>query len=355
VSDTSGRGLQNCLVPLTFDSTGISATTTADYDVFGPTGERVPFYLVSPDNAASKLWVAVNVPPSGTVTFHVWYGAAIANTVTAQALDMTGIDPSASSLTSVTWNDLRAYLHPDRPWSWRLGKTGKTVEGRSYGLKAISSSAVTFGVGADGTYRNDYDSVIITVGTAAGTSSALTGLRRDDDGSGQAGNFTGFVRYRVAGSSVWSTAWSTTTFGAAVTTAIDLDNAVEIALGIEATDNTGVAAMTIDTATTIALALIGTPTVSVGSASNGFILSGALTLGDGQTVTFNTIYLTAALVIDTHEQAVSVASGPAPMSPNGGTGVSFNRGWTRLPVGSTTWTGPTGATAAFAWRSRVAV
>jgi hypothetical protein len=184
----------------------------------------------------------------------------------------------------------------------------------------------------------------------AGTTNALSNLKRDDLTA--SGTYTFYIKYRIAGQLNWTTAWSSTGLGAGETTAVDLDNAVEIAFYAEATANATFTADWLPSGGNLTLALNSsyTPTVSVGSAGTARYISSTLTNSTtGDTITFTDVYLDdVALTINTQNKTITVASGPI----YGSISMSEPDCWMALPVGSNSWTDPSGGSSSFAWADR---
>lgn len=357
VTDNSGLGLSNYMIQVSFDSTGVSASAASNYIVFY-NGRSVPFYINTPNNASSKLYLRVDTPINGSCTVDVYYGSSISNTTTADQLDDGGMNLASASFsnTNWVWDSFEINAHPAKCTGvWRPVRIGrKTVYSTPrYGLISASSTQVEFQLAAStSNLANDYDGMAMVVGCKAGTTSALVGLSRDDSGGGGT-DYNIVVLYRLAGSPTWvEAAVDSGPPIAAITDSEDVDNAVEIAVVIEPTSNSAVGSMVLTASGTFQLALNSstTPTVSVAAAVTARLINSTLTnTTNGTTLTFTNVYLDdVVLTIDCLLKQISTASGPW----YGALSFSDAENWFPLSVGSNAWTDPTNAAAGFTWAPR---
>ena len=356
ITDTSGRGLANYIVRATFDSTGVTATATTNYIVFYQ-GRSIPFFAQALNGASTTVDFRVDVAPSGSATADIYYGSSVSNSVTNNVLEDGGQNLASASWsnTNWVWDDFSIDTFPAAAGVWRPGKIGQTIDGVSYGMSAVSASSVTFAVKNDSSLANDADCMILTVGSQAGTTSALSGLSR---AMTVTSTCRGYVKYRTARSALWQTAWSTTGTGT-TTTAIDLDNAVQIAAGIEPTSSTADGNIVLSASGTFQLALASTPTVSAAAAVTARYLDAALTSGAGDSIDFDKVYFddngaSETFVIDCYNRTISLTTGPLYTA---GTGITFSNAddWWPLAPGSFSWTNPTNATVALIGYARYAL
>lgn len=310
----TGAGAGGGLIayPVRFDLSDANATSTNVFVYVE--GVSVPCYVMNSGLSTSAVWALVDTASDGTTATNVdiIYGTGPTNPL-AGTLDDAGMawtNGSVISNTSWIWSDWSTVTsNPPRPGAWRPALTGEHNDAAdvSYGISS-SGNNVIISLGAAGSFDNRADSVRLHVGAKAGTTNALSGMSRvtaNLDGS----NARSFVKYRVANSSTWVTAVSTTTNGTA-TSAVDLDNAVEIVVGLENFGSTAdPATLTISANTTLALA--SNPTVVVGSATDMDIYDGDYTIGD-RTISFtNLIVPDGTLSINCESRTItSSVAGP---------------------------------------------
>lgn len=312
-------------------------------------GNPVPIGIGDNGN---ELWILVDVADDGTPTVvDMLYGASMPVNPLAGLLDDGGMDWGEASNTTWKWDDWSVLSAPARNGTWRPALTGAHNEasGASYAITQ-DGAAVVIALGAAGAYDNSADSLVLAVDSRAGLTSALANLRRvtaNLDGT----NARAFVRYQVRGSSTWLTAWSSVANGT-VSTAIDLDNAVRIAVGIENHGATAdPATLTIDgagstSATMAALTIGNAPTVSAAAAETLSIYDGDYTIA-GRTITFDQVFALGDLVIDCHNRTIT-ASGGGPIY--GAIAFSDPEQWLVLLPGSNAITDGLGVTDVVSYR-----
>ena len=358
ITDNCTRGLSGYPVAITFDSTGYSAAAAADYIVFYG-GRSVPFSVVTPNDANTKVWLAVDCPPAGSVTLDIYYGSGINNTITANAFDDGGMDLTNATNTSWVWDaPYTVSTNPTRCGVWRAVKAGRTVSGVAFGIEAESGTVLDIAlapVATAGNLANDADAIVLVIGTGAGTTNALTNLSRDDISS-PTGAYLFFVRYRTANQIGWTTATSADTLGAGSTAAIDLDNAVEVVIGVEPTAATADLTLRLALSGSLTLALNSslTPTVSAAAAVAAELIDGTITNSTtGDSIAFDDVYLdeAAALTINCLAQTLSVSTGPMHTA---GSGIqpSNSDEWFPLGVGSNAWSLPAGVALTISYANR---
>jgi len=355
IADNSTRGLHNYIVQITFDSTGVSAAAAADYIVFHK-GRSIPFYVNTPNDAATKLYCRVDVPAGGESFVDIFYGSSVANTITADALDDGGMDLTSASFSNTNWVwDAAVYTgfltNPNTNGVWRPAKIGQNVSGTTFGITAVTATTVKFEVlpSSAGTLASDADAMVLVVPCGTGTTNALSGMTAAVGIT--ANTARGRLLYRIAGQINWTEKESRTTTGN-LTFPSDIDNAVEIALVIEALDTTGNASLTISGTLALVLDSTKTPTVTVGSAGTARVIDDVLTNGTtGDTIDFDEVYLDdVALTINCLTKRITVASGPLYK-----TGITFSdrHDWFDLPHdGSVTWTEPANSSISLSWANR---
>lgn len=354
ITDNTGRGLAAYIIQATFDSTGVSATANTNYVVFFQ-GRSIPFYVNTPNNASTKLYFRVDVQPSATATVDVYYGSSVSNSVTNDKLDDAGMALTSGTFSNTQWEWDAPFTISTNPrgaaGSFVAAKLGNQPSNIGFGILSEAAAEVQIAFASNGTGANDVDGFVVTVPAGAGTTNALSNLKRDDINT-PTGTYTFYIKYRIAGQLNWTTAWSSTGLGAGVTTAVDLDNAVEIAFYAEATANASFTADWLTSGGNLTLALNSsyTPTVSVDSATTARYINSTLTnTTSGDTITFTDVYLDdVALTIATQAKTITVASGPI----YGSISMSEPDCWMALPTGSNSWTDPTNAASSFGWADR---
>lgn len=313
VTDNTGRGLVE--YPVAFGGTFTGASASTLFVLVN--GVSVPTLLVG----TTKVWARVSVPPNGTTQVDIIYGTGLSNEQ-GGTLSLGGLDPTNSTNATWRWTDFTFSDDPLGPGMWRPG-FAKFAKGEpddwGYETNNESASGLTFQLANPSAgQKNDANAIILNVGTAAGASNALSGLSRvtTDHTSG----VRSFVRVRTYGSANWAQVWAQTADGT-VTTDIDVDGAVEIAIGTEYTGAGGTddAAMAIAASGNFELDLDGSsiPTVSVASATNMDKYDGTITNSTtGQVLTFNDFCVPDGTLIidcsaDPTERVISHADGPS--------------------------------------------
>lgn len=210
----ANQGLSGFLTMSTFNSTGAGATTAANYRVYY-NGMSVPFYIISPNNASSKLFVRVNIPAGGEAYLDVVYGSAITNNLTSQALDTAGMQLTNSGQDADTWHydSMEASKFPVVTGAMKLERTGtKTFDGVSFGLVSESATQIIFGLKPSEELQNDADSIVFTFGAPldAAVSGQLKEFQRVVRNVSAADTFKAFIRARKNGRSLWTDIWTAT-------------------------------------------------------------------------------------------------------------------------------------------------
>lgn len=349
VTDVTGRGLVNYPVRATVDTTGFAAAATSDYILFY-NGRPIPFYLQTPNNAASTLDFRVDVPPLGSVFVDLYYGSSVTNTITAQAYDPAGMDITHASYSATQWvwktNEFdQVGTRPAATGVWRYGVVDQHASGGSFGVVATPTT-LAFISANDNSLANDADSLIVVIGAEAGSTDALQGIAGGNTfNTGQT-----YVRYRKAGESLWRQATATLIAGYPTNPnqyKYDLDGAVEIAIR-----NSG-ALLQADGNTPWRLALTNVPTVNVAAAVTARYINSAFTnTTTGASISLTDVYLDdVALTINCVARTIAPASGPL----YGAFVFSNPVDWLPLAVGTTAWTAPTNTTASIAWATRYVI
>lgn len=352
ITDVTGRGLVNYPTRITFDSTGVGATATSNYIVFS-NGRPVPIFIQAPNTATTKLDVRLDIPPGATGAYiDLYYGSTVANTITAQAYDQAGMDITHASYSATQWvwkaNEFDVIgTRPAATGVWRYGTLDRYLAGWSYQLVPSSQTALQFNVINGNDYSNNADSLVMMLGVDAGNTDALQGISMVNNGP------SGRVRYRKAGETLWRTAVATLIAGFPTVPnqyKYDLDGAVEIALSGPANTASTIQA---DGNTPWRLALLNTPTVSVGAATTARYVNGVFTNSTtGATISLTDLYVdNVALAINCLARTIAPASGPL----YGAISFSDPVDWLPLAVGSNAWTAPANTTASLEWASRYVV
>lgn len=343
----AGAGLIATPVGFAVGDSGISSTNVFVFIE----GELVPSAVANPGTTSSRVWALVGTASDGTTPTRVdlLYGLGVTNPL-ASALDAAGMDlaAGASPNTSWTWNDWDTLDNPARAGAWVPALTGthSTASGATVAITSSTTASTVISLGSAGQYDTSADSLLLTLGgRRAGTSNALASLSRTTAGLDGV-NARAYVRYRVAGSALWQDAW-TTRANATVTTAIDLDNAVEIAVGLE---NDGATAdpATLTISGTATLSVQGAPTVTVVAAETYDRYDGTYTIGS-RSITLNNLAVPdGTLTIDARERTISSsASGPfyqLEVSSDSAIAFSDPDVWLALEPGSNTVSDGLGAT-----------
>lgn len=352
VTDGGTYGLMGYPVRITFDSTGVSATTSANYLVYAK-GRSVPFRLTTPNDASSKLDVVLDVEPGGEAEIDIYYGSSISNSVTADALPMGGLDydNGSYSATNAVWDRWDCSLHPGGMClQWKPAKLDLVkATSATFGITAESSSSITISMGAG--YPNDVNALICTIGCKAGTTNALSDISRDPALSAGSGRYR--VMKRVAGQLNWTQVFSNAVMTTADTGALDIDDAVQVAIVLEALSDDAEGEVVISG--TGQLALAGTPSVSVGSATTARLLDGVITnTTTGATLTFEDVLCDdVAFTVDCDAETAYPASGPWYGSITPATPVADQQDlWLPLRPGSNAWSNTLDADAEFFWQPR---
>lgn len=278
-------------------------------------GVSVPIRVI--DGGSDYVYVLVDTASDGTTAtqLDIYYGSnlpdnPLVNTLQEGGADMTG----PFSDTSWSWDSFGSVLsNPARCGSWRAAQFGNhSPASNSTYRVTVSGTTAICEIGAQGQFDNSADSIVLVVGSQAGNSNALANLSRitaNLDGT----NAQAFIRYRTAGSSTWQQAWSTRS-NAGVTTAVDLDAAVEIAVGIEndgATNDPATLTIDINGITNTTLAIANNPSVSLATAANADYYNGTYQIGDYILTLTNVICPDGTLTIDCGARTISSsASGP---------------------------------------------
>lgn len=230
LTDNSGKGVVQ--YPVIVDS---GATQTPSTTVWALVGD-VP----APCSVTLNryYWVLVNVPAGGFTDVYIVNTGVVnpnINTLNNGALD-AGM---TSSLSVLVWDDYRISSHPSKPGQWKakvFPQPAGRPEDMGFGITAESLSGVTFTLNTPAVGNpNNANAMLCTLPLPAGLSNALTNLRRIT--TNHTSGVRSYVRYRTADSEAWVDAWTATTNGN-VTTSLDIDNAVEIVVGIEYTGAT---------------------------------------------------------------------------------------------------------------------
>jgi hypothetical protein len=309
VTDTSGRGLVGYPVLIA------SAITSGAIHYAFVNGVSVPTL-----SSTTSIWVRVDVVPGGTSTVTTMYGANLPTNPLQDTLSL-GSMSSGSSLTSATMNAYDITTYPIAPLTYRPTIHQITSGAPSdSGFENTTLGAFVLHNPAAGS-KNDANAMVMTLGSQAGTLNALgSGFSRVTTNHTAA--VRSFIRYRVAGSVSWIDAW-TQTGNATVTTAVDIDNAVEIVAGIEYTGPTGTDGAQLVLSGSHAIALNGTPTVTNTQSGTARVYNGNVDLvTSGTTLTFsNYAFPTGTLTFDCNadpnQRSISNSNSDTPVTIGG--------------------------------------
>lgn len=352
ITDTLGIGLSNYPIIIAFDSTGISATTTANYIAF--INEReIPIYTHNPNNASTRMLIRVNCDPSQSITCHIYYGSSVNNTVTAQALDPLGMAITDADLTNThwIWDDFVLSSNPQNVSGvWTLLNTPEI--GLHFPVYTEAAGSLAFQGSTPGTELNTTTpnaAVLILGGSLAGTTNALTGLSRQFTDVLGAPALGGFIKYQPFGTVSFTTAWQLAGDNTTVTTAADVDLAVLIYYGVYSNANT-LNTVTFSVSGEFALDLTFTPTVNVGAATTARFVNSTLTnTTTGETIQFDNLYMDdTTLIVDCLNKTIT--SGNGTVFNRRGIRFSNKEKWFALAIGSNAWTNATNFSASFSWK-----
>lgn len=343
ITDVLGNGFSSYPIMAEFDATGVSATTTANYIAFC-NGREIPIYTVNPNTAATRVFFRVDCPPLGTTTVQIYYGSSVSNTVTAQALDPAGMAFTDASFSNTLWV-WDNWIVSDNPtnacgvWTYaRIEDAGVLAQGIT--ITESAASLVWAAVTTGSTIEPEFDGVIMVLGGAkAGASSALAGVSRAFSNITVTGVFQFRVEYLRAADLELQNALTETGDNVTNTTAIDLDDAIEIAIrcrnlsAVPTVDQT----ITMTNSGDFSLALTSNPTVSVAAAVTARLIDDSLDVGSNS-LDFDRVFVdNVALTVDCFNRTVSPASGP--LHPRDLV-FSNPREWLPMAPGSNSWTEP---------------
>lgn len=267
-------------------------------------GVPVPCLVDDGGTVTSRVWFLCDTKSDGAdIDVAIIYASGITNPRCGALSDggMLWTGTGESDNSTWRWDDWQSTSHPNRTGVWVPSVAGRhAASTMSFGITAEATGGITFSlIDQAGAYPNDADSLTLAVGAKAGATSALTNLKRALTGASTASDQQAYVRYRKANSTAWTTAWTQATT-ATVTTSIDLDDAVEIIIGLEflAPDPGG--SLVTNPSLTIAssgtgasnagLSLAATPTVTVGAAATVDVYNGSYTIGS-RSLTFDAVFV----------------------------------------------------------------
>lgn len=309
VTDAGGDGLADYIIQL--NSEGGGATSSQTFVLVN--GKNVPHVSGQLDGSLDRwFWCRIDVEPGGSVTVDIIPSTGVTNPL-ADTLDVGSLSNASSGVSDYQWivdivSIINSPAQKQGIWSPRRFLLNNTApEGFGYAISQTGSSGtfdtiLTLNNPRQGA-ANDANAIGLMGGVPAGSSNDLTNVERVT--ASHTAGVRSFCRFRIAGSRTWETAWSQTADGT-VTTSIDVDEAVEIVIGIEYTDSgspTDGATLTLDessgNAWDLDLNTFTNPSTS-SAAKSWALLDGAVTNSTtGQVVTFSDyIYPSGELVID---------------------------------------------------------
>lgn len=356
VTDNTGRGLSNFPILISFNSTagGAGATASENYIAY-ISGRSVPLHVTAPDSAATRIWLRTDIVANGSVDIYLYYGSSVTNILAGSGATSPyqagGLNLSSSSNTSWTWStsttpgsEIGAYnisVQPVATGVWRPGKLGLTQENTSYGISEEYGNSIIFYIEDDTSAANDADCMICILGVTA--TSQLTGLSRRLQSAVQLGGIlNSWVKYRTANQMSWttivlesldSTVAEPPQDGGTDTGAINIPNAVEVAIGIEPKEAQPAGVLTLSGALSIALS--DTPTVTIGGEVTARVINATLVNSTtAQSIIFTNVYVDdVALTINCLDKNIRAATG----AWFGDIVFTDPDDWFSLAVGSNTW------------------
>lgn len=347
----AGSGGGFTAFPVRFLLSSAAATATNVYVYIE--GASVPCVVTGGGGSSSAVWALVDTASDGTATnVDIVYGTGLTNTLCGQ-LDASGFDFTNATNTLHRWNAFLTSGYSARAGVWHSGSSvGATnTSNQVSGISAEATAGITFKLNDTTISNGGGNGMFLNVGASAGVTNALSGLSRVTAGFGAAADaMFAVVKYRVAGSTTWTDAWTNSgTSNATVTTAISVPNAVEIFVGMEYRGvSTGGLTPTLALAGTgvpafFTLALITTPTVTVGTAANLNYYNGTLRIGaTGPSITFTEVMvLDGTLTIDAGARTITSNQAASPFY--GSLTWSDPDVWLSVAPGSNTITVPVGA------------
>lgn len=305
ITDNTGRGLAN--YPVVLDS-GITSLTISTTWVLVD-GEPVPF-LSTGTNGNDECWVYVNVPANGSVTVTIIYNTGVTNPL-ADTENMGNIDVANTSNVNIKWDidslDALTSAPAGKSLMWYLkplDMTSGTPEDSSYEA-TDGTNRVKFTLNSPASGQNaNGNGMICTLGVEAFLNDELTALTRVT--ADLTANERAFVRFQTASSKDWVDAWTSSSNGT-VSSDIDIDMAVKLAVGLEyigASPADGASLEVGGTPVSLDLRAGYYPTITSESVT-WMKLNGVITnTTTGQTITFdNFMCPDGTLVINTDNQA----------------------------------------------------
>ncbi|MGD9893962.1 MAG: hypothetical protein AB7R89_06260 [Dehalococcoidia bacterium] len=368
LADVLGLGAYAYPFVASFDGSGAGASAATNYIAYADDRE-IPIWVDDPGSNPTRVLFTGDIVQDGTRFVDIFFGSSVNNTRTAQALLVGGIaiDDASISNATMVWNSFLISEHPLRKLTWRPARLGGHVETPSPGyvdIQSEASGAVTFTTVSGTAPAEYYDAMTCVIGSAlAGTSNALSGVRRAYNGDAMTGDFDQveiFVKIQALGATSLADAYllalNTGNEDAAnVDTAVDVDNALVLTIGMRLTvlgSNRRTLAIGPVPATDFALALASQPSVSVSSPATAHLIDGTFAIAGGDSITFDQMFvLDGDLVIDALDRTVT-----APSDILVGRDIRFanDQRWLELQPGSVSWTAPANTTAELAWRNAYA-
>lgn len=369
ITDRTGQGIANYPVRIDYTS-GLDPSNIIVY----VSGVKAPFWY---DSTSGALWVRVNCGPNESTYVDIYHGAFIANTKTANTLDMAGLAKDISTNSLPGWDDWAISSHPQAAaLAWvpvnmpdRIVSSSGSTHPWTYTLAAQNSESVTFVVRAQASIdANDWNGLLLTlpVPLASGATIAIAMTYTTwvlDMGSAR--NVTRLLLGRTRENAPWEIIVSdepTADMIAASTTydfdlpATDVSGHVQLAIVFGTSlailgDSQPKAVFEIsDVTLTAGLNPTQIPSISLSAAIAAQLIDGTLlnsTTGDK--IVFDTLLCDDVdFTLDRVAGTIGPASGPW-YSDN----VEFTNSsrWFTLAAGSNTWTCDTGAVA-LSWHER---
>lgn len=302
ITDRTGRGVYE--YPIVLYSGITSFQRDESYVIVN--GESVPF-LSNGTQGNDYIWLYVTVPANGTLVVDIIRNTGLTN-ARADTLDMGNILLSNTSNSTLKWNIQSMADIVDAPpgksamwYPWRAQMTagGPSDLGFEIG-EGTSAARLTQNAPASGQKQNA-NSMICTLGIEAGSSNALTNLSRVT--ANHTSQVRSFCRFRKPGRRTWNDGWTQTGNGT-VTSAIDVDEAHMLIVGIEPTGSSPTDGATLDfSGNDISLALDSTKTLTISYEDTTWMyINGAVTnVSTGQVITFDDVFcIDGTLTIDTN-------------------------------------------------------
>lgn len=366
ITDRTGHGIANYPVRIGYTTSLVAANIVVYVN-----GLSAPFRY---DPTSGALWVRVNCGPNQTTFVDIYHSASLGNTVTANTLDMGGLDIDSATNTVPVWDDWQIEAHPPAAaLAWVAGNLPTAMSNSTgtdntwtWALTSESASGVTFTFALDGSkLANDANLAVLTL-PAPAASGAILAASAIWTTLGVHGTPDDYVKLtiwtRQRDQISWelqdSQAISGTTSPQTVNVSADVSGAVQIAVGLLAAVHilgslTSSATWTVNAATLSGLDSALIPSVVLSADVTAMILDGMLTNSTtGDQIVFDELLMDdVALTLDVNSDGIQAASGPWYAA-----NIAFNNSakWFTLAAGANAWTFSGTADVSLAWHEKQA-